>query len=101
MVEVTDSGEIYAFVVGIGLVHAEEQDLTWEVAYRDFGSQFVLYLAVAPTDNRRLYAVTFNPSDRSQSLITSTDGGESWTPRSEEHTSELKYIIRIRYAVLW
>lgn len=79
MVEATSSGEIYAFVVGTGLVHAEEQGLSWKVAGGGFGGQYVLHFAVAPGDNRRLYAVTINPTDRSQSLVTSADGGESWT----------------------
>jgi photosystem II stability/assembly factor-like uncharacterized protein len=84
MVDVTSDGEIYAFVVGTGLVHAEEKDLTWKVAGGGFGGQYVLHFAVAPADSHRLYAVTVNATDRSQSLLTSADGGESWTTLGTE-----------------
>lgn len=78
MVHATSGGELYAFVVGTGLIHADEQDLNWKIAGGGFSGQYVLHLAVAPANLRRLYAVTFNPADRSQSLLTSADGGENW-----------------------
>jgi len=78
MVEVTDDSQIYAFVVGTGLVHAEEQSLNWKTAGGGFHDQYVIHFAVAPADNRRLYAVAFNPADRLQSVLTSADGGENW-----------------------
>jgi photosystem II stability/assembly factor-like uncharacterized protein len=84
MVEVTSGGEIYAFVVGTGLVQAEEQGLNWRGTGDGFGGQYVIHFAVAPTDDRRLYAVTFNPVDRTQSLLASADGGESWSALSKE-----------------
>jgi photosystem II stability/assembly factor-like uncharacterized protein len=79
MVYATNDGRIYAYVVGIGLIHAEEPGLDWKVRGGGIGGSYVLHLAVAPTDKRRLYAVAFNPTDRSQSLLVSTDGGESWS----------------------
>lgn len=84
MVEATSAGEIYAFVVGTGLVQADERELGWKVLNGGFGGQYVLHLAVAPADNHRLYVVTFNPADRSQSLLTSSDGGESWSTLGTE-----------------
>lgn len=78
MVHATSGGELYAFVVGTGLIHADEQDLNWKIVGGGFSGQYVLHLAVAPANLLRLYAVTFNPADRSQSLLTSADGGENW-----------------------
>ncbi len=78
MIHATSGGELYAFVVGTGLIHADEQDLNWKIAGGGFSGQYVLHLAVAPANLRRLYAVTFNPADHSQSLLTSADGGENW-----------------------
>lgn len=79
MVEVAGDGQIYAFVTGTGLVHTEEQGLNWKTAGSgSFGGQYVIHFAVAPADSRRLYAVTFNPADRAQSVLTSADGGENW-----------------------
>ncbi|GIK96247.1 MAG: hypothetical protein BroJett029_04560 [Alphaproteobacteria bacterium] len=79
MVEVTREGAIYAFVTGTGLVQADEQSLNWKVLGGGFGGQYVLHFAVAASNSRRLYAITIDPADRSQSLFTSADGGESWT----------------------
>lgn len=79
MVEVTRDGEIYAFVAGTGLVQADERDLNWKVLGGGFGGLYVLHFAAAAGDSRRLYAVTLDSADRSQSLFTSVDGGESWT----------------------
>lgn len=78
MVHATSGGDLYAFVVGTGLIHAGEQDMNWNVVGDSFSGHYLLHLGVAPADNRRLYALTFNPADRSQSLLASTDGGESW-----------------------
>lgn len=83
MVEVTRDGRIYAFVLGTGLVHAEEQGLNWKIAGGGFDGRYVLHFAVAPADDRRLYMVIFDPKDRSQALVTSADGGESWSELGE------------------
>lgn len=78
MIHATSGGELYAFVVGTGLIHADEQDLNWNVVGGSFSGHYLLHLAAGPGGNGRLYAVAFNPADRSQSLLTSTDGGKSW-----------------------
>lgn len=79
VVHVTRDGRIYAYVVGTGLIKAKEPELNWKVAGGGFGGSVMLHLAVAPVEERRLYAVVFDPADRSQSLLTSADGGESWS----------------------
>jgi photosystem II stability/assembly factor-like uncharacterized protein len=77
-VHVTRDGTVYAFLVGTGLVRAKEQDLRWETASNGFGTAYVLHLAVAPNDGRRVYAVTFDPETRSQAVLATNDGGARW-----------------------
>jgi photosystem II stability/assembly factor-like uncharacterized protein len=79
MVHVTKDGSIYAFVVGLGLVRASEQDLAWQVINNGFGNDYVVHFAAGPSDHRQLYAVTLNPQTRAQRVVSSRDGGANWT----------------------
>ena len=78
-VHVTRDGTVYAFLVGTGLIRAAEKDLGWQVVGNGFAGAYVLHLAVAPGDDRRVYAVTFDPETRGQGVLASGDGGKSWT----------------------
>ncbi len=80
MVHASGNGDLHAFVVGVGLIRAQENDLRWQVANNGFGADYVLHFAVAPSDPQRMYAVTFNPDARSSALLVSRDGGASWLP---------------------
>lgn len=75
LVETAPGGAVYAFVVGEGLLRAEEPELGWQRLANDFGEDFPLHLAVDPSDPARLYAAT-----RSGAVLASTDGGRSWRP---------------------
>ena len=75
LVETAPGGAVFAFVVGEGLVRAEEPQLSWQRLSNEFGEDFPLHLAVDPTDPERLYAVT-----RSGAVLASVDGGRSWRP---------------------
>lgn len=80
MVHTTRDGQIYAFVVGTGLIRARESDLNWQTVGNDFGKAVVLHFAVASNDEGAiLHAATFDPESRAQALHTSRDGGQSWT----------------------
>jgi photosystem II stability/assembly factor-like uncharacterized protein len=83
MVHVTPGGTIYAFIVGIGLVRANEPDLGWQAVGAGFNGGVVLHLAAGPTESRTLYVVTFNTETRAQALLASRDGGESWAQLDE------------------
>jgi photosystem II stability/assembly factor-like uncharacterized protein len=78
MVYVTRSGQVFAFLAGTGLVRADEKDLQWRVVSTDFGARYVLHFAADPTDERKLYAVTYDPQTRAQALVASSDGGATW-----------------------
>ncbi len=84
MVHVTGAGEVYAYVVGTGLIRRDEQRRSWKVVGGGLGGQYVLHLAVAAADGQRLYAVTVDPTNRSNSLLTSADAGNSWAALAAE-----------------
>ena len=79
MVHVTRDGTIYAYMVGTGLVRAAEKNPAWKVIGRGFGGDVLLHFAVDPRDPQRLYAVTYDTQKRTQGVIASRDGGQSWS----------------------
>lgn len=80
MVDVTPDGRIHAFIVGRGLMRAEEAGLDWTDLGDGPGGGVVLHLAVATDGDRRtLYAVVHDPETRTQSLHVSRDGGRAWS----------------------
>lgn len=79
MVHVEPNGNVYAFLIGHGLVRAAEPNLNWRNLTDGFGEAYVLHMAVDPTDDRMLYLVTFDPQTRRQAILESRDGGEVWT----------------------
>lgn len=84
MVQVTRDGKIYAFIIGLGLIHATENELTWRVVSNTFGDQYILHLATDPTDERKLFAVIFDPQTKTQAVLASRDSGASWAKLGTE-----------------
>jgi photosystem II stability/assembly factor-like uncharacterized protein len=78
LVETAADGTIYAYVLGEGLVRAEEPDLDWQPLGNGFGDDIPLHLAVDPTDPQRLYVAT-----REGRVLASADGGRNWRPFAE------------------
>jgi photosystem II stability/assembly factor-like uncharacterized protein len=78
MVYVTRAGDLYAFVLGVGVVRANEKDLAWQVVNNGFGDDFVVHFAADPTDQQRLYAIVLNAKTRTQRVVFSRDGGANW-----------------------
>lgn len=74
LVEVTPKGTLYAFVLGRGLVKAEEPLVGLETVSNDFGDEYLLHLAVDPTNANRVFAVT-----NGGKLLGSADQGRTWT----------------------
>jgi len=79
MVQTGFDGPIYAFVVGTGLLRTTEPSLDWSVVSNDFGDNYILHLAIDPTDNRNLYAVTLEAQTRKQAILVSRDAGQTWS----------------------
>lgn len=73
MVETAPGGTIYAFMVGKGLLKADESKLDWETVSSDFGQKVLLHLASDPSNPERLFAV-----DQDGQILASSDGGRSW-----------------------
>ena len=74
LVHTGPDGTLYAFVVGEGLLRAQEPQPRWEPVSNQFGDRVLLHLAVDPTDPARLYAVT-----QEGEILASTDGGRTWS----------------------
>jgi len=66
-------GTVYAFVMGQGLLKAQEGNATWTTVHNQFGEQVLLQFAVDSSNPRRLYAL--NQFGR---LLSSSDAGASW-----------------------
>jgi photosystem II stability/assembly factor-like uncharacterized protein len=72
LVETGNHGEVYAFMIGVGLL--KFQDDGWTLLSEDWGDRYVLHLAVDPTNSDRLYAVL-----QEGEVLASKDGGRTWT----------------------
>ncbi|APX93897.1 hypothetical protein BWR19_13655 [Halomonas sp. 1513] len=71
---VASQGELYAFMLGVGLVKGPEGSRDWEVVKADWGERYLLHLAVDPNDAQRLVA-----SDDEGRLLLSANGGRDWS----------------------
>ncbi|MSP52027.1 MAG: exo-alpha-sialidase [Alphaproteobacteria bacterium] len=77
VVATTSSGEVYAFILGVGLVRAAEPELRWQTVSTSLGKAVPIYLAVDGAGTS-LYAVTVDPDSNAQTIVASSDGGKSW-----------------------
>jgi photosystem II stability/assembly factor-like uncharacterized protein len=73
LVEVTEDGRIFVFVVGPGLLVGQEGSPAWKSLSNDFGDRILLHLAADPSNADRLYAVT-----QKSEVLASQDGGKTW-----------------------
>lgn len=81
MVHVAPEGVVHAFVANAGLIRTTEPAPTWQTISKDgFGADYVLHLAVDPTDAAKLYAVTLHPDGHAQRVLASQDAGRTWVP---------------------
>jgi len=79
MVQATSRGHVYAFVLGTGLVRTLEPEANWNTIGGGLGQNYVLHLAVDPTDDSKLYAVTLNSQTRRHGVLASSDSGRTWS----------------------
>ncbi|MBI2586925.1 MAG: hypothetical protein HYW28_13800, partial [Rhodospirillales bacterium] len=75
---VTHGAEVYAFVIGTGLIRTSEEHLGWQVVSNGFGANYILHLAAAPTRAQQLYVATVDPATHTQAILVSPDGGAHW-----------------------
>lgn len=80
MVQSTAGGMLYAFIIGRGLVRTIEPELHWKTVGKISDSSYILHFAADASDPGKMYAIAFDSSTKSQSLIASQDGGTTWTP---------------------
>jgi photosystem II stability/assembly factor-like uncharacterized protein len=77
MIETAPDGTVYALIVGLGLVSTPGSVINWSLLSSDVAQKIILHLAVDPTNPDRVFAVT-----QESEILTSTDGGRTWTPLS-------------------
>ncbi len=76
MIRTGPQGELYTFVLGKGLLRAEENDATiWKSLSNSFGDAIPLHMAINSTDNAWLALTTQN-----NTVLESHDGGITWKP---------------------
>ncbi|WP_254276189.1 F510_1955 family glycosylhydrolase [Halomonas sp. 3H] len=71
---VASQGRLYAFVLDVGLLRAEEASRDWEVVKRGWEERYLMHLAVDPNDPQRLVA-----ADDLNQLLISDNGGRDWS----------------------
>jgi mono/diheme cytochrome c family protein len=89
MVHTAPDGRLYAFILGVGLITAKEPDLTWTTLFTDVAGRYFLHMAVDPADPERLYA-----SVDTGAILTSGDGGKTWSSFEGSHTASAEAIAR-------
>jgi hypothetical protein len=72
-VDISVDGNVLAFVLGVGLVQADEATLDWAVLSNAFGDGYLLHIARDPNDPLRQFAVTGQAE-----MLASQDGGATW-----------------------
>ena len=87
MVYAVDGGKTYAFVPGVGLIAAEDNDLHWKPISDKFDDQILLRMTNDPKDKNRLYAATLTGA-----VVTSGDGGKNWRGYEGSHNASAKTI---------
>jgi photosystem II stability/assembly factor-like uncharacterized protein len=73
LVEVTSGGDLYAFVLGRGLLASKEDTIDLAATSDDFGDSYLLHLAVDPTNPDRMFAASGEGR-----ILASVDRGRSW-----------------------
>ena len=89
MVYVTTEQQVYAFVLGKGLIRADERKLQWVSVSNDFADQILLRMVQHPSETQRLYAVTVTGT-----VVTSADGGKRWIAYEGSHNARPAVIAK-------
>ena len=89
MVHVSPPGRVFLFVVGQGLLAADEEALRWQTLSRDFQDQVLVRMTDDHANPARLYGVTLT-----NAIVTSGDGGKSWGAYEGAHLARPESIAR-------
>ena len=89
MVHVSNEGRVYAFVVGTGLMAAQEPALEWQKISSRFEDQILLRMVLDPTQKNRMFAATVTGA-----VVLSEDGGGSWRSYEGSHNAKPEIIAR-------
>ena len=73
VVQATPNGDVYAFIVGIGLLRRSEGKPQWRFLQNPFGDRYPVHLAADPSNAKKLYVI-LNTSE----ILASEDGGLTW-----------------------
>ena len=73
LAHITPKGKIFTFMVGQGLMVADESKLNFKLVSNNFSIHIPIRLAIDPGNPDRMYAATTTGG-----LITSGDGGKNW-----------------------
>jgi photosystem II stability/assembly factor-like uncharacterized protein len=80
-IETGPNGTLYAFVLGQGLMKAQEdRPKDWTVLSNGFGDAIPLHIAIDPADSKHLALTTQN-----NDVLESRDGGSTWAPFGKVH----------------
>lgn len=71
---VSHDGQLYTFMLGVGLLTMSEATRDWEVVKQGWGERYLTHLAVDPDDPTHLLS-----ADDQGQLLRSTDGGKEWS----------------------
>ena len=91
MVHVTPDGQVFAFVVGNGLLVAKEPALAWTTHSARFEDQVLLRMVIDPAVPTRFYGATLTGA-----VITSADGGRNWGTYEGLHQADPQTIAKGR-----
>ena len=75
LVQTAPDGNVYAFVLGSGLMKSPRSVIDWQPVSNNFGERILLHLAVDARDAKRMFAAT-----QDSEVLTSSDGGATWQP---------------------
>ncbi len=73
-VDVGTDGSVFAFMLGQGLIRADEATLDWQPVNADFGDGYILHFARDAKDPARMFGLT-----GTNALLSSSDAGANWT----------------------
>jgi hypothetical protein len=79
MVAVAPDGTLYAYLVGTGLLRAQEPELTWKPVGAGLDGRVIVHLAIDFRSPNRLFAVAVDASGHDPKILASADKGGSWT----------------------
>jgi photosystem II stability/assembly factor-like uncharacterized protein len=73
VVQAAPNGDVYAFIVGVGLLRSNETERRWRFVQNPFGERYPVHLAVDLSNAENLYVI-LNTSE----ILASEDSGLNW-----------------------